>query len=71
MNDIYALFDTTDPASMSWERKCWDTIGAECVEVATFGDGNVAIRDSKSRERGPLCFTAAEWSAFLADARGQ
>ena len=36
----------------------------QCVEVA-FGDHGVHVRDSKNP--GPvLCFTADEWSAFLA-----
>lgn len=40
-----------------------------CVEVGTTPDGGVAVRDTKDRERGPLIFTADEWTAFLKGAK--
>ncbi|MGA9310917.1 MAG: DUF397 domain-containing protein [Pseudonocardiaceae bacterium] len=42
----------------------------ECVEVAFLDDGAVALRDSTSRHRPELRFTAEEWSAFTAGVRG-
>ncbi|MFD7534873.1 DUF397 domain-containing protein [Streptomyces sp. NPDC059819] len=35
-----------------------------CVDIAHLAGGSVALRDSKKPGREPLCFTAAEWSAF-------
>lgn len=40
-----------------------------CVEVALFDDGAVALRDSTSPSRPELRFTAGEWSAFTASVR--
>jgi uncharacterized protein DUF397 len=38
-----------------------------CVEVAEFGDGRVAIRDSKAGHSGPiLVFGRDEWRGFIA-----
>ncbi len=37
-----------------------------CVEVAVMSDEQVAVRDSKDPNAGPLIFTAEEWSAFVA-----
>jgi hypothetical protein len=42
---------------------------SSCVEVAWTGD-RVLVRDTKHPEIAPMEFTAAEWSAFLAGARG-
>jgi hypothetical protein len=39
--------------------------GGNCVEVS-FAEEGVLVRDSKSRERAVLRFTAAEWDAFIA-----
>jgi hypothetical protein len=44
--------------------------GGNCVEVARNLPGIVAVRDSKDREGPALVFTADEWRAFLAGARG-
>lgn len=45
--------------------------GGQCVEVAMLDGGNVALRDSKDKGSGPiLVFTAGEWEAFIAGARG-
>ncbi|MHA6792144.1 DUF397 domain-containing protein [Pseudonocardia bannensis] len=38
----------------------------DCVEVGRTPEGQVAVRDSKDRERRPLVFTADEWAAFVA-----
>lgn len=42
--------------------------GNNCVEVA-FLDGGIAVRDSKDRSGPTLCFTAPEWTAFMAGCR--
>jgi hypothetical protein len=43
--------------------------GANCVEVAVL-DAEVAVRDSKDPHGPALVFAAAEWDAFVADAKG-
>lgn len=36
-----------------------------CVEVARFGDGSVAIRDSKDPGKAAHVFDREEWAAFV------
>jgi hypothetical protein len=53
--------------SAQFDHAAWRTStrcsSGTCVEVA-FGQGLVAVRDSKNR-RGPmLIFTSSEWEAF-------
>ncbi len=40
-----------------------------CVAVASFPDGVVAVRDSNDPTRSALVFTAGEWAAFTAGVR--
>ena len=42
----------------------------DCVEVATYPDGAVALRDSK-RPGEVLFFAPTEWAAFAAAMRGE
>jgi Domain of unknown function (DUF397) len=56
-----------DPASATWLRSARCTNG-DCVEVAFLG-GEVALRDSKDKSGPMLVFSAAEWRAFLDNAR--
>jgi hypothetical protein len=56
-----------DPASATWLRSARCTNG-DCVEVAFLG-GEVALRDSKDKSGPMLVFSAAEWRAFLHNAR--
>lgn len=45
--------------------------GGACVEVALLGGGDVALRDSKDKETGPILVCTPEgWTAFIAGARG-
>lgn len=51
----------------NWIKSSRSASGA-CVEVAHTEDGDYLMRDSK--EPGTeLCFTPAEWDAFLAGAK--
>ena len=52
----------------AWRKSSHSHV-TNCVEVA-FTDTGVAVRDSKDRSGPVLNFTYAEWSAFLAGARG-
>jgi hypothetical protein len=40
-----------------------------CVEVARFNDGSIAIRDSKDRSGPVLRFSTTAWRQFLDDLR--
>jgi hypothetical protein len=52
------------PDVPSWRKSTASTQG-NCVEVATVGE-SVLVRDSKNPLESRLCFTRAEWAAFLA-----
>jgi hypothetical protein len=41
---------------------------AACVQVASEGD-TVVVRDGKRPDSAVLCFTRAEWEAFLSGAK--
>jgi hypothetical protein len=43
--------------------------GNGCVEVAFLPDGSVGVRDTKDRTRPAHRYSAATWSAFVADTR--
>ncbi|MCW2911890.1 MAG: hypothetical protein JWL68_6679 [Actinomycetia bacterium] len=40
--------------------------GGQCVEVARNLPGVVVVRDSKSKQAGPLIFSRAAWAGFVA-----
>lgn len=39
--------------------------GADCVEVASLGDGRIAVRNSNHPEKGTVLFTRAEMDAWF------
>ncbi|MFJ5952234.1 DUF397 domain-containing protein [Streptomyces noursei] len=39
---------------------------ADCLEIQLTDDGQVAIGDSKARERGAFLFTPGGWNSFVA-----
>ncbi|MFF2331492.1 MULTISPECIES: DUF397 domain-containing protein [unclassified Streptomyces] len=51
---------------LRWRRSSRSTGMNNCVEAAAFGDGRLAVRDSKDVSRPPLRFSAASWASFLA-----
>ncbi|MFI0425137.1 DUF397 domain-containing protein [Spongiactinospora sp. 9N601] len=55
------------PRAIAWVKSAYCEPG-QCVEVIGTGLG-VAVRDSKMPDGPVLCFTHAEWAAFLAGAR--
>lgn len=59
--DLYAR----DISGLTW-RKCTKSFpdGQECVEVAEFGGGAIALRDSTNPTRPDLQFTASEWAGL-------
>jgi hypothetical protein len=58
--------ETLDTGGLHWRKaSASGGQGGNCVEVAEFSDGGVAVRDSKNPEGALLRFTPAEWKAFL------
>jgi len=53
-----------DFSMLQWIKARASSQNGACVEVADAGDGWIALRDSKNREREPFLFTPAEWAAF-------
>jgi hypothetical protein len=51
-------------AQLLWQRSKACTQGS-CVEVARELVEVIMIRDSKNPEAGALCFSRAEWDAFV------
>jgi hypothetical protein len=56
-----------DHEELRWSKSSFST--NSCVEAAVYGDGRVAVRDSKNPAQGFLLYNANEWSAFLAGVR--
>ncbi|MUL43930.1 DUF397 domain-containing protein [Streptomonospora sp. PA3] len=53
-----------------WHKSSYSgAVHQDCVEVAE-SPHQVKIRDTKHRDAGHLSLPAAEWSAFLADLKG-
>ncbi len=49
---------------MTWRKSSWSGTNGNCVEIA-FPGLSVAVRDSKSPDRGTLVLSAATWASFL------
>ena len=60
----HLAFGTALPAEL-WRRSSYSTGANNCVEMAVFGVGVLAVRDSKNPEGPALIFTATAWQAFL------
>ncbi|MFF2812336.1 DUF397 domain-containing protein [Streptomyces sp. NPDC058000] len=57
-----------DLSNAAWRRSSYSNgTGGNCVEVADGLPGIVPVRDSKDPHGPALVFSAAAWSAFLAD----
>lgn len=56
--------------NLTWHKSSHSSGNGACVEVAALADGGRAVRDSKDPGGPMLRFTAAEWTAFVAGARG-
>jgi hypothetical protein len=58
-----------DLTRAAWHKSSRSSGNGNCVEVAILDDA-VAVRDTKDRSGPVLVFTPAEWSAFVAGAKG-
>jgi predicted carbohydrate-binding protein with CBM5 and CBM33 domain len=52
-----------------WVKSSLSFANGDCVEVASFADGRIGVRDSKDTEGPVLRFTSAEWNAFIGGVR--
>jgi Domain of unknown function (DUF397) len=48
-----------------WVKSSLSFANGNCVEVASFPDGEVGVRNSRDSKGPVLRFTADEWHAFL------
>jgi Domain of unknown function (DUF397) len=61
--------NSDDLTSARWFKSSYSDGQNNCVEVAFLDRGDVALRDSKDKGRGPILrFTASEWVAFVGGA---
>lgn len=57
-----------EPGGLVWRKSsCSGENG--CVEVASLGNGHLALRDSKNPDRGYFVYNAHEWYAFTEGVR--
>lgn len=60
------LSGATASMQPSWRKSSWSAYNGNCVEVATFPGGLVAVRDTKDAGCGPtLVFGSEAWGSFL------
>jgi hypothetical protein len=53
----------------TWRKSSYTAGGNNCVELATAGDDDVLMRDSKHPDQGHLTFSRSELAALVAAAR--
>lgn len=58
-------------STAKWRTSSWTGSGGDgnCVEVAPFDDGRVAVRHSHHRDGAVIVYNAAEWEAFIKGAQ--
>ena len=54
-----------DLSHATWQKSTYSSANNECVEVARYSVGVVAVRDSKHPDGPKLLFTAGQWHAFV------
>jgi len=62
------ILSEAERAGLTWRKAQYSGHNGQCVEVASTTD-KVAIRDSKDPDGPILVYTAAEFKAFLHEAR--
>lgn len=56
-------------ATLAWKKSRASTANGNCVEVACFPAGGVAVRDSKDKAGAILRFGHDSWQQFLEEIR--
>jgi hypothetical protein len=60
---------TTDLPDLAWKKSSASTTNGNCVEVAYFPAGGIAVRDSKDKAGAILRFGHDSWRQFLDEVR--
>ena len=58
-----------DLSGLAWRKSRASTTNGDCVEVACFPAGGVAVRDSKDKAGAILRFGHDSWQLFLDEVR--
>jgi hypothetical protein len=68
--DIEGRALVADLSSARWRKSTFSMGSGNCLEMAFLDSGEVALRDAKNGDAGPvLVFTPSEWQAFVSGAK--
>jgi Domain of unknown function (DUF397) len=52
-----------------WRKSSYSCSNGDCVEVASLGNADLGVRDSKDRHGPVLTFSVPQWRTFVAGIR--